>query len=113
MCKLNSIIFLREIVAKRERTIKLVTGAFPEYAIFLVKDILPLSLPALRTGTRHYHWLHTLVVERSCLILSSDKRKTYQIDDIELGNDVGVLLVTDRKVKPLRTSCRIHIILQH
>jgi hypothetical protein len=95
MCKLNSIIFLCEIVAKRERTVKLVTGAFSENAIFFVKDILSFSLPALRTGTRHYHWFHALVVERGCLILSSDKRKTYQIYDIELGNDVRVLLVTD------------------
>lgn len=113
MCKLYSIIFLCEIVAKRERTVKLVTGAFSENAIFFVKDILSLSLPALRTGTWHYHWFHTLVVERGCLILSSDKRKTYQIYDIELRNDVRVLLVTDWKVKPLCTPSRIHVILQH
>jgi hypothetical protein len=51
MCKLNSIIFLCEIVAKRERTVKLVAGAFSNNAIFLIKNILSLSLPALCTGT--------------------------------------------------------------
>jgi hypothetical protein len=54
-----------------------------------------------------------LVVERGCLILSSDKRKTYQIYDIKFCNDVRVLLVIDWKVKPLRTTSRIHVVLQH
>jgi hypothetical protein len=73
--------------------------------------MLAFSLPGLGTGTGHDHGFHALIVERGCLILSSDKKETYQVNDVEFSHDVGILLIFDREVKPLSTSSGVHVIL--
>jgi hypothetical protein len=73
--------------------------------------MLAFSLPGFATGTGHNHGFHALVVERGCLILSSDKKETYQVDDVEFGHDVAIFLVVDREVKPLGASSGVHVIL--
>ena len=76
MGELHGVIFLSEIIAKGQGAVKLFGSFFPQYAIFLIKNVLPLSFPTFTTGTRQHHWLHALVIKRGCLILSSDKIKT-------------------------------------
>jgi hypothetical protein len=57
--------------------------------------MLTLAFPPFATDTGHDHRFHALIVEGDCLILSSNKRERYQVDDIEFDHDVGVFSVVD------------------